>query len=360
MFDKISIKSLLIAVAVLTVLNIIATVTLFYLRAGENSETEEVFAEEEITYENNFVLQESVFEAPEPTPEHTPEPTPIPTARLAFVGDLMCHDTQLDAARVSPGVYDFEYVFEYIAPYIQIADFAIGNLETTLSRGNFAGWPLFRSPASYAQAILNAGFDMVTTGNNHSFDGGVSGVRSTIEILGEVGLPFTGTYLSPEEREIITLVEVNGFTLAILNFTMHTNGIEFGENNFMAQIIYHDRTGQSVIDFEMIRQSMALARALNPDFIVVLPHIGIEYYGTQNSRFDTFSRNDTRWVNWINTMHLFLEEGADMVINHHPHTLLPAEFVYIPQEDGSERRTFMAYSLANFVSGQRTLPRETT
>jgi len=300
-----------------------------------------------------------------PTPEPTLSPTPIPiyTARLAFVGDVMCHIEQLNAARISTGIYDFHYKFRYIAPYIQSADFAIANLETTLVHTNFAGWPLFRSPRALAEALLYAGFDMVTTGNNHSFDAGVPGVRSTIEILDEVGLGFTGTFLTPECRYETTLVEVNGFTFALLNFTMHTNAICFGHYNYMVKIIYHDLVEQSQIDYVLIASSIARARALNPDFVVVLPHLGIEYYGTMNMaggghQWDFFDRRDTRWVNWMRTLHFMLESGADIIMSHHPHTLLPAEFVYVTDPCGTVRRTFIAYSMANFVSAQRTQPRE--
>lgn len=297
------------------------------------------------------------YEEPEP-----PEPI-VHTARLAFVGDVMCHLEQLNAARIAPGEYDFHYKFRYIAPYIQQADFAIANLETTLVHTGFAGWPLFRSPRALATALVGAGFDYVTTGNNHSFDAGVAGVRSTIEILNEEGLGFTGTFLTPECRYIPTIVEVNGFTFALISVTMHTNAIDLGFYNYMMKIVYHDLVEQSQIDYEMIQGAVDRARALNPDFVIVLPHIGIEYYGTMNRaggghQWDTFDRNDTRWSNWMRTMHFFLEAGADIVMNHHPHTLLPAEFVYFEQEDGSLRRTFMAYSMANFVSAQRTQPRE--
>jgi poly-gamma-glutamate synthesis protein (capsule biosynthesis protein) len=276
----------------------------------------------------------------------------------------MCHAEQLNAARNADGEHDFNYVFKAIAPYIQSADYSIGNLETTLVRNNYAGWPLFRSPKAFAEALLNAGFDMVTTGNNHSFDAGVSGVRSTIEILNEVGIAFTGTYLTPECRDEITVFEVNGFTFAIVNMTMHKNAICLGENNYMVKVIYLDLVAQATIDYDLIRETMARARALETDFIIASPHLGIEYYGTMNRqgaghRNDTFERSDTRWHNWVRTLQLFLDEGADMVMNHHPHTLLPAEFVYVPNDDGGHRRAFMAYSMANFVSGQRTVPRET-
>jgi len=306
---------------------------------------------------------------PTPTPAPTPEPTPTPihTARLAFVGDLMCHREQLDAARISPGVYDFNYKFRYIAPFLQAPDFTIGNLETTLVHSNFAGWPLFRTPRNYAEALVNAGFDMVTTGNNHSFDAFVAGVLSTMDILDDVGLDWTGTFRTYECREEVTMIEVNGFTFALINMTMHVNSLETHMYNhmYMVKIIYHDLVEQATIDYELIQASIDRARAKNPDFIIMLPHIGIEYYGTMRRqgaghRGDTFDQTDGRWINWMRTFHFMLEAGADIVMNHHPHTLLPAEFVYVPNPDGTMRRGFIAHSMANFVSAQYTWPRDTS
>jgi len=321
------------------------------------------------------LLAHTITPTPTPTPESTPEPTPTPiptpipihTVRLAFVGDLMLHQEQLDAGSTGHNTFDFNYKFRYISQYLQAPDFTIGNLETTLvhtPRGYF-GWPLFRSPRAFGEAIKNAGFNMVTTGNNHSFDDFVHGVRSTIEILNDIGLAFTGTYLTPECRDEIKMVEINGFTFAFVNFTMHTNAICLGHYNFMVRIVYHDLVEQATIDYEMIAESLARARALNPDFVIALPHIGIEYYGTMNQqgaghRNDIFSYSDTRWYNWMRTLHFMLEAGADIVMNHHPHTLLPAEFVYITNPDGSMRRGFIAYSMANFVSAQYTWPRDTS
>ncbi|MCL2575802.1 MAG: CapA family protein [Defluviitaleaceae bacterium] len=305
----------------------------------------------------------------EPPTEPPTEPEPVlHTARLAFVGDIMVHQEQLNAARVSPGVYDFNYKFRYIAPFLQGADFTIGNLETTLvpSHRGYAGWPLFRTPGSMADALVNAGFDMVTTGNNHAFDDFVPGVRSTIELLNEAGLAFTGTFLEPEDRYEVTMVEVNGFTFAIISMTYAANGIDLGSHNYMVKFIYHDLVEQHTIDYDLIRDSIARARALNPDFIVMSPHIGLEYYGTMGQvgaghRWDTFNHTtDGRWFNWMRTLHFMLEAGADIIMSHHPHTLLPAEFVYVTNEDGTIRRAFIAYSMANFVSAQRTQPRETS
>jgi len=312
----------------------------------------------------------------EPEPEPEPLPPEIFNATMAFVGDIMCHQEQLNAARISPGIYDFNYVFDHVRPYFMAADFSIGNLETTIVRPElgFAGWPLFRSPLALGEAIQNAGISFLTTGNNHSFDAGAAGVIQTIEALNYLGIPFTGTFLTYEERDNITIVDVNGITFALISLTYSTNGISLdangnmrldqtlfdtGEMNWMVKYIYHDRVGQSMIDYELISSTIARARALEPDFVVVLPHIGLEYYGTMNDRRDTFNAStDVRWYNWMRTLNFMLEAGADIIMSSHPHTLLPAEFVYVTNEDGTVRRAFVAYSMANFVSAQRTQPRE--
>ena len=53
---------------------------------------------------------------------------------LLFVGDLMQHQAQIDAAHVSEGKYDYSSCFSLIKEQISQADLAIGNLEVTLDR----------------------------------------------------------------------------------------------------------------------------------------------------------------------------------------------------------------------------------
>ncbi|MCL2665080.1 MAG: CapA family protein, partial [Defluviitaleaceae bacterium] len=165
---------------------------------------EEIFIAEP-TFSNDIYLPAAAFvptTAPTQTPAPTPEPTPTPepkffSARIANVGDFMCHQVQLDAAYdKTGGVYDFDPCFKYIKPYIADADYAVGNLETTLAGGASSGYPIFNSPDAYAAAIKNAGFDFVTTANNHGNDKREAGIVRTIETLNGVGLAFTGTNLS--------------------------------------------------------------------------------------------------------------------------------------------------------------------
>ncbi len=53
---------------------------------------------------------------------------------LSAIGDVMCHNSQyIDAYVSSTDSYDFSYVFEDVKGYIQSADIAIGNLETSFA-----------------------------------------------------------------------------------------------------------------------------------------------------------------------------------------------------------------------------------
>ncbi len=72
---------------------------------------------------------------------------------LLFVGDLMQHRAQIDAARTSDGKYDYSPCFSLVKEEISRADIAIGNLEVTLGGKPYQGYPTFSAPDEYLQAI---------------------------------------------------------------------------------------------------------------------------------------------------------------------------------------------------------------
>jgi poly-gamma-glutamate synthesis protein (capsule biosynthesis protein) len=272
-----------------------------------------------------------------------PEPAPAPaehTATLAVVGDLMCHRAQYEDALAKGGgdTYDFDYMFKYIAPYISAADCAIGNFETTVTLpGNApSDFPFFSSPPSFAEAIKNAGFDLLTTANNHTLDYGKEGLLYTIETLDALGIRHIGTYKTESDGEDVAVIDVNGVTFAVLAYTYGTNG-----NPVPPDMMW----SVDLIDDEKIANDIASARALNPDFVLVMPHMGEEYETAPREEFKE-------------KIHKMLQAGADIVLASHPHVLQPVEFITVTDPDGEERRCFVAYSLGNFVSSQRAAPRD--
>ncbi len=105
--------------------------------------------------------------------------------------------------------YDFWPVFKPIATYLAMADYAVANLETRLAGPEFgySGYPLFNSPDELAHALKYAGFDLVGTANNHSFDMGWEGIVGTLDRLDAAGVSHVGTYRSMEEKETPFIVE---------------------------------------------------------------------------------------------------------------------------------------------------------
>lgn len=255
------------------------------------------------------------------------------TLKMVFVGDIMGHGSQISAAEeVKDSLYDYSPCFEYIAPILQEADLAIGNLELTLpGKGPYTGYPRFRSPDDLALALRHAGFDLLVTANNHSNDGNKIGVTQTIKTLRDYYFYQTGTFKNATERSIFyPLIVYKGvFKLAFLNYTYGTNGLPSPKPTVV-----------NLIDEEQIKKDLEEAKAQNPDFTIVIMHWGNEYQLNENKAQATLAENMLKW-------------GADMVIGAHPHVVQPIKLKEVLRPDSSLHQGLIAYSLGNFVSGQR-------
>jgi len=260
-------------------------------------------------------------------------------AKLAVVGDLMAHEEQVAAALdKTTGEYDFNYAFRDVKEYLQGADYTIGNLETVFA-GEAAGYsyyPRFNTPDAYAQAIAAAGFDLLTTANNHANDQNEPGIFRTIDILDQNGIGHIGTYKSAEARDEIKTATINGISFAFLSYTYGTNGLPLKQG---------DEWSVNLLDRDLIAGDIQRAKALNPDFIVILPHMGEEYAEEVSDQYK-------EWVQFM------FDSGADIVLASHPHVLQPVTFETVTDADGSTRDCFADYSLGNFVTSQRTIPRD--
>ena len=138
---------------------------------------------------------------------------------LLFVGDLMQHQAQIDAARQGDG-YNYNDCFRHVKKEISEADMAIGNLEVTLGGKPYRGYPAFSAPDEYLNAIKEAGFDVLLTANNHCLDKGKLGLERTILMLDSLKIHHAGTYRNPEERHksYPLLIEKNGFRIVLLKY----------------------------------------------------------------------------------------------------------------------------------------------
>lgn len=285
------------------------------------------------------------------TPQDPPIQHEVTKVTLSAVGDLMFHATQLKKSYDSlTGNFDFDDGFVDVEPYLSSADLTIGNLETTLADANnsrnfsvelrvagYSGYPCFNTPDILAETIKDIGFDVLTTANNHSLDSGVTGLKRTLDILDANGLKHFGTYRTLEESKETLIVDVNGITFAFIGFTYAMNG--FSTPSDEPYII-------NSLDMylpEKQEQMCALVRAakeLSPDFIVIMPHFGNEYWEFES----TYQRD---------LVDALFAAGADIVLGSHPHVLEPIEIRKVVREDGTQAQCFVIYSMGNFISSQK-------
>lgn len=266
--------------------------------------------------------------------------------RITFAGDLILLEDQVKRGWNGTG-YDFSDVFEYAKPYIDSADYAIGVFEGPMageaagySSGNFADgktlWLNF--PDAFAAAVKEAGFDLVTTANNHLLDRGVDGAKRTLDVLDSIGLDHTGSYRSEDEkqRDRIKLVTVGGIRMAILAYTYGTNEdkeeLVNGSLTYLSSVAY----GTSGEEFEkckkQVEEDFAAARAMNPDLIIVLPHMG--------AQFDNMaSREQLVWFE------IFKKCGADIVLGDHAHAVQPVSL-----DSYNGRNVLTAFCPGNFAN----------
>lgn len=255
------------------------------------------------------------------------------TLSLLFIGDIMNHDTQIEAAYDSTTqTYDYDTTFSYVKELISDVDIAIANLEVTFAGEPYIGYPRFSAPDEMAYAIKNSGIDCLVMANNHANDTGKEGFERTHYIIDSLGLPHTGTFVDSIEKQKNhpLILEKNGIKIALFNYTYGTNGNEAEPPNSV-----------NYINDSLVLGDIEKAKKSNPDKIIMFMHWGIEYE----------TEPEEIYVNLTKKM---FDQGADIIIGSHPHVLRRMERIRIPGQSDK----IVVHSLGNFVSNQRTQPRD--
>lgn len=256
---------------------------------------------------------------------------------VAMVGDVMQHGEQLKASTRADGTHTWQGVFDAVAPLLRDADLAIANLETPIDPAQpFGGYPFFNAPIALLDALSEAGVDVLQTANNHCLDRGRSGALATLDNIRRHGFLTAGTWASAEERSTPWVLSTldDGITVAFLANTYGTNGqpMPAGEPWLV-----------NWLDEGQMQHDVHRARAV-ADIVIVGLHWGGEYRHAP--------------VEWQRTMaRSLVDAGADVVMGSHPHVLQPAEVITVDDLNGP-RDGLILYSLGNFVSNQRTFPRD--
>nr|WP_312578572.1 CapA family protein [Sedimentibacter sp.] len=266
----------------------------------------------------------------EPEPEE--KPTPDVTIDIKATGDIMFHPSQLEGAYDSAtGTYDFKNSFREVKSIFQEADLAIANFEGTTA-GNtvyeYQGYPLFNAPDEVLDAIKDAGFDVLSTVNNHCLDTRKAGIIRTIEQIQKRGMDSIGTYEEKPEHRVL-IKDVKGIKIAFIAYTEMVNGLESlltaEELDYMVNIV----------DETKIKEDIEYAKEQNADVIIAFMHWGNEYSRVESQNQD-------------NLADMMFTEGVDIILGSHPHVIQPSKIL-----DYNGKKKFVTYSMGNFLSNQR-------
>ena len=243
---------------------------------------------------------------------------------MAMVGDVLLHDgVYKDAYNSTTKKYDFSKHVELIKPITSMYDVAFYNQETILG-GTSLGlstYPRFNSPFEIGDAMIDAGFNMVSLANNHTLDRGEEAILNSNNYWQkQVQVYSSGSYDSKESRNEIPIFEKNNITYAMLAYTTTTNGLKTAENKeYLVDVYEEEKVAQ---DVKNIRDEV--------DVLFISMHWGNEYETTPN-------KTQQGIANYLSTL------NVDVVIGHHPHVVQPIELV---------GNTLVFYSLGNFISAQ--------
>ncbi len=269
--------------------------------------------------------------AAEETPAATPEPEPeVSTAEFFFTGDALIHGTVWMDADQGNGTYDFSGILENIGRLSEGYDLKYYNQETILggTELGLSGYPTFNSPQEVGDAMVNMGFGLVSTANNHSLDQGLTGINRSCEYWKrqeeEHGVHMAGTYASQEDHDRLDVYEVNGITYTFLSWTYGCNGLLPPEGYEYIVNIYPEHVDELL---EQVRQADAVS-----DVVIVAMHWGTEYSMEANDEQRELAQK-------------LSECGADIIIGNHPHVIQPIEWV-------NDHKTIVYYAMGNMVSAQ--------
>jgi hypothetical protein len=241
---------------------------------------------------------------------------------IAAVGDIMMGST---TPRWWLPPDDGAALFDSVNGYFKGADIVFGNLEGTLMDGGEPGkcqgsrspWCFeFKTPTRYARYLKNAGFNVLSIANNHTWDFGWEGLKSTLETLKGVGL-------QPAGGQALATFEIRGKRVALAGFS-------YGPTIYSYSLLEIDPAAEVV---RKLKERF--------DLVIVSFHGGAEGKTAVQvpDRTETFLGENRGQV--LRFSRAMIDAGADLVLGHGPHVLRAMELY---------KGKLIAYSLGNFLT----------
>ena len=244
----------------------------------------------------------------------TPEPTAEPVSiTVSMVGDCTRGtDVNFDQSTSFDAFYQMKndpgYFFQNVKDIFNADDLTVANMEGTLTTSNdrqqktFA----FKGNPSYTEILTQGGVEATNLANNHSHDYGDQSYEDTIQYLEAAGITTFG-------YDRTAVMDVKGIKVGLIGIYELKDGL--------------GRQQQVIDTIQEVKDQGA-------QVIIVSFHWGTEKSNIPDDIQKTLA-------------HLAIDQGADLVVGHHPHVLQGIE-----KYQGKN----IVYSLGNFCFGGNKNP----
>ena len=276
------------------------------------------------------------------TKQKKEEKETITSVTMITAGDNLIHSSIYKDANKNAGLngYDFKPMYELIKPIILKYDLAYYNQETILGGTNLglSDYPTFNSPQEVGDAMIDAGFNIVSLATNHTMDSGERAVLASREYWNsKADVLAVGSYSSEEDREKIRIKEKNGIKYTMLNYTYGTNGIkvpsgkEYLVNVWPTDLNINDpEKDLKYQEYKKIVKEDIDKIKDKTDLLIVAMHWGVEYTHEPTE----YEKDMAKYLASL---------GVNVIIGTHPHVIQPVAWI---------DKTLVIYSLGNFISAQ--------
>ncbi len=246
---------------------------------------------------------------------------------LVAVGDNLIHHTIYKAAYHHQ--YDFKPIYKDIKPYIKQFDLAFINQETILggSEIGLSTYPRFNSPYEVGDALVDAGFNLISLANNHTLDRGEEAIQNSIQYWKKQPVTYSGSEI--KSKSPIKIFTVNHIRFAFVAYTYGTNGIPVPEGkDYLVNVFTYEKAEKQL---KGIKNKV--------DVVIVSMHWGNEYHHIP-------SEEQKEQANFLSCL------GVDIILGHHPHVIQPYDVIL-----NQGKKTYVIYSLGNVLSDQLGIDR---
>lgn len=256
--------------------------------------------------------------------EEKPKEDEVYKINMLATGDALIHNAvywEYATGNRDTGPYNFDGALDYVRDIVSEYDIAYYNQETPFAGGLPDGYPRFSTPSEFGDAMIKAGFNMISTATNHTIDKGEDGILNFYNYLkNKDGIIFNGIADNATDRNNFMIGEKNNITYTMLSYTTSTNGLPVPSGKDYLVNVYDAEQVKS--DIEAVRDKV--------DVLIVAMHWGVEYASTPNSNQQEIAQ-------------YLADLGVDIILGAHPHVLQPITWI----DD-----TLVMYSLGNFISNQ--------